>query len=163
MIQKKYNKSMKYFFGIVMVVFMFGGMASSVFAQAITPGTQTQQNTGAVSSNPPNSNANSFPNPFAGDDKTKSVVGFVTFILEKIVLPVALVVVIFAVIYSGYLFVTAQGNEEKLTEAKKTFFTVIIGSLIILGSVVIATAIHGTLCKISPTIPGVCQGGTPIK
>jgi hypothetical protein len=103
--------------------------------------------------------APSFPNPFKDKENTGSIYGFVKLILEKIVMPIASVVVVFFVIYSGFLFVTANGNEEKLKKAKKTFWAVIIGAVILLGSVVIANAIKGTLCQIIPSIPGLCDPG----
>ncbi|HRH26021.1 MAG TPA: pilin [Candidatus Paceibacterota bacterium] len=41
------------------------------------------------------------------------------------------------IIYSGFKFVSAQGNPEKLKAARKTFLNTIIGTAIILGSWVI--------------------------
>jgi len=53
-----------------------------------------------------------------------------------------------AIIYSGFLFVTAQGNSEKLTKAKKALLYTIIGAALLLGSYVIATAIGKTVDEI---------------
>ncbi len=101
-----------------------------------------------------------FPNPFDGRDGTDSIGGFVAFALEKIVLPIGAVIVVFFVIYSGYLFVTANGSEDKLDKAKHTFLGVVIGAAILLGSVTIAAAIKGTLCEIAPSIPGLCSSSS---
>lgn len=49
------------------------------------------------------------------------------------------------IIYSGLLFVTARGNEEKLKSAKKTFMWAMIGAAILLGAWVIAKAISTTI------------------
>ena len=89
------------------------------------------------------------PNPLAGN--VTDIISFVRFVLTNIVLPIGVVIVVFFVIYSGFLFVTAQGNASKLEDARKTFLWVVVGAAILLGSVVIAEAIKTTVCKISPT------------
>lgn len=67
----------------------------------------------------------------------------------QIILDIALVVgipiVALGLIYSGFLFVKAQGNETKLTEAKQAFLYVIIGAFILLGAYVISEAIGATI------------------
>ena len=45
-------------------------------------------------------------------------------------------------IYSGFLFVSARGNEEQLTKAKTTFFWTIIGALLVVGAFAISLAIE---------------------
>lgn len=37
-------------------------------------------------------------------------------------------------VYSGFLFITARGNDEKLTHAKRNFFYVIVGIGLFLGA-----------------------------
>lgn len=56
-----------------------------------------------------------------------------------------------AIIYTGFLFVLAQGNKEKLNKAKQAFLYVIIGGALILGSFVIAGAIKTTVDKVVDT------------
>jgi heme/copper-type cytochrome/quinol oxidase subunit 2 len=68
---------------------------------------------------------------------------FVTLIV-KLVQMVAVPFLVMAIIYSGYLFVAAKGNEKELGEAKLWLFSTLIGALIILGAQVIATAIFNT-------------------
>jgi hypothetical protein len=51
-------------------------------------------------------------------------------------------------VYSGFLFVSAQGKEEQLTRAKNNFLYVVIGSILILGAWVIATLIGGTVTQV---------------
>ena len=46
------------------------------------------------------------------------------------------------IIYSGFLFVSARGNEEQLERAKGTFFWAVIGALLVVGAFAIATAIE---------------------
>lgn len=60
------------------------------------------------------------------------------------VVKVGAAIVVFLVIYSGFLFVTAQGSDEKITKAKKYFFSVIIGALLILGAQVLSVVICNT-------------------
>ncbi len=68
--------------------------------------------------------------------------------LVKITLPF---LVIF-LIYSGFLFVEAQGNEEKLAAAKKNFLYVVIGGIVILGAWTIAMALKGTVEQLEEPI-----------
>jgi len=83
-----------------------------------------------------------------------SITGFVEILLTNIVLPIGAVVVVFFIIYSGYLFVTAGGSEEKLKTAKQTFLWVVVGAAVLLGSWAIAVAIKTTVCQISPAAGG---------
>lgn len=71
--------------------------------------------------------------------------GFVTGVLNTIVLPVGAVVATFFIIYSGFLFVTAQGDSKKIEDAKTTFFYTVIGTLILLGAATIAGIIQATV------------------
>lgn len=66
-----------------------------------------------------------------------------------ILAPIAVVMII----YAGFLFVTAQGNEAKLTLAKKTLLWSVVGLILILGTKVLATAIQATICELSAGSP----------
>lgn len=90
------------------------------------------------------------PNPLANN--VNSITDFVREVLGNIVLPIGSIVVVFFIIYAGYLFVTAGGNEKKLETAKKTLLWVLIGSAVLLGSWAIALAVEGTLCRIAPML-----------
>lgn len=59
----------------------------------------------------------------------------------KIGIPIAAIFII----YSGLLFVTARGNEKQLETAKASFTWAIIGTAILLGAWVIASAIEATI------------------
>lgn len=54
------------------------------------------------------------------------------------------VVVILMMVYVGFKFVTAQGNDAKITEAKTMLLWTVIGALILLGAQAIALAIEAT-------------------
>lgn len=51
-------------------------------------------------------------------------------------------------IYSGFLFVSARGNEEQLAKAKTTFFWTIIGALLVVGAFAISLAIKDFATKL---------------
>jgi len=76
---------------------------------------------------------------------TDTVPALITKILTDIVTPIGGVVIVFFIIYAGFLFVKAQGNAEKIEEAKKILFYVVIGAAVILGANLIATVISGTI------------------
>ncbi|MEX0918605.1 MAG: TrbC/VirB2 family protein [Candidatus Paceibacterota bacterium] len=63
----------------------------------------------------------------------------------SIVVQVGMPVIALGIIYSGFLFVTAGGNDTNLIKAKKTFLWVIVGAAIVLGAFVISSAIRGTI------------------
>ncbi len=67
--------------------------------------------------------------------------------LLNIIIIIAVPIVVLAVIYAGFLFVTAQGNEEKLKKAKHAIVWTLIGALLILGAKVVADAIQGTVSE----------------
>lgn len=79
--------------------------------------------------------------------KVKTIYAFIEQILD-IVFKIGTVVAIFFIIYTGFLFVTAQGNETKLATARKAFLYTIIGTALLLGAWVLATAIEGTITQL---------------
>jgi len=69
---------------------------------------------------------------------------FITAIIN-IVLLVGIPIVTLAIIYSGFLFVQASGNSEKLGTAKKALLYSVVGAALLLGAFVLAEAIKGTV------------------
>lgn len=65
--------------------------------------------------------------------------------LLDIVLTVGVPLIALAIIYSGYLFVAAQGNPEALKKAKSTLVYVVIGAAILLAAYAISEAIVGSI------------------
>lgn len=91
-----------------------------------------------------------FPNPF-GDGSgggLRTLTDLLREITNNIILPIGAVIVVLMVIYAGFLFVTAQGNENKITDAKRAFTYAVIGALILLGAWVIANVIKETICAL---------------
>jgi len=64
------------------------------------------------------------------------------------VLKVGIPVIALAIIYSGFLFVFARGNEEKLKTAKDALFYSVIGAAVLLGSWAIAEMIASTIAAL---------------
>lgn len=83
-------------------------------------------------------------NPLRG---VNDVGSFIKKILD-LVLTLGIPIVALFIIYSGFLFVTARGNSEKLGTAKKTFGYTLLGAAILLGSWVIAQALTQTVTDI---------------
>lgn len=76
--------------------------------------------------------------------KVSSIPELINLILG-LVIDIGLPVVALAIIYVGFLFVSARGNESKLSEAKTAFLWTVVGAAIVLGAFVISTAIEGTI------------------
>lgn len=91
-------------------------------------------------------------NPLSG---TNSIFGLVERVLEFIV-KVGTVVVVFAVIWTGFLFIKAQGAPEKLKEAKNAFLWTVIGGVILIGAQVLSTVICTTTNELGANVQ--CSG-----
>ncbi len=57
-------------------------------------------------------------------------------------------VIVLMVVYTGFLFVKAQGNPGKISEANKALAFTLIGAVVVLGSKAIALAIEATVKSI---------------
>ncbi len=97
-----------------------------------------------VSSGPATSVPLSFqvPNPLGST--TTTLDQFLSNILSAIVLLLTPVITIM-LLYSGCLFISAQGNEEGLTKAKATLMYTLIGAAVILGAQGLALVLKNTV------------------
>lgn len=68
--------------------------------------------------------------------------------LVDIALTIGVPIVALAIIYSGFLLVTARGDKAKLEKGKRAFLAAVIGGAILLGAWVIAQAIGATINQI---------------
>jgi len=59
--------------------------------------------------------------------------------------PIAITFSVVFIIYSGFLFVTASGNQEKLKSAKTTFTWTIVGTAIVVGASLLAEVVINTI------------------
>jgi hypothetical protein len=69
----------------------------------------------------------------------------------KVVIAVGFPVLVLMIVYSGFLFITAQGNKESVEKAKKAFTWTVIGGAVLLGALAIAELLRATIEQISPT------------
>ena len=95
-------------------------------------------NTG--SGNLGNSSSTTIKNPIQAD----TVSGLIKTILEGVI-KIGFPVIALAIIYCGFLFVSAQGNPEKIGDAKRALTYTLIGAAILLGSWAIAQLITETV------------------
>lgn len=84
-----------------------------------------------------------FTNPFAGAG-INTVPDFIDKLID-ILINLGAVVVVFFVIFAGFRFVIAQGNPEKIQNAKTILFYTLIGGAILLGAKVISEVIKTTV------------------
>jgi hypothetical protein len=66
-------------------------------------------------------------------------------IIIDAVVQIGVPVVALGIIYSGFLFVKAQGKPEAIKTAKEVFMWTIVGAVIILGAFVILEIVQGTI------------------
>ena len=76
-------------------------------------------------------------NPLA----TNSIQEFLETILT-VVMVLSVPVIIFFVIYAGFLYATARGNSDQIKQATQAFTYAIIGGLIVLGAMVLVGIIQ---------------------
>lgn len=83
------------------------------------------------------------PNPFhnAGD----TLPALFAAIIDKILLPIGAMVAVISFILAGFKFVTAQGNETKIKEARSALLHTAIGTVLLLGAWTIAKVIETTI------------------
>lgn len=79
--------------------------------------------------------------------KFPNIQKFVEGVLQAIVM-IALPIITIFIVYAGFLFIAARGNESKLSNAKNNFQYVIIGTIMILSAWVLATLIGGTVTQL---------------
>lgn len=69
------------------------------------------------------------------------------------------VLIVFFIVFAGFKFVTAQGNSEKVSEARKMLTWVVVGAFVLLGVYVIKAAICGSIQQLG--IINACALTTP--
>ncbi len=90
------------------------------------------------------------PNPGSGGVRLDNpiAVGSIQEFMQKaleIVVQVGFPIIVLALVYTGFLFVKAQGNDDELKKAKRSFFWTVVGAIVILGALIITTALSGTI------------------
>lgn len=64
------------------------------------------------------------------------------------IVQIGTIILTLALVYVGFLFVVAQGNEEKISNAKSALLWTIIGGLVLLGASAIGAVIGSTVDKL---------------
>ncbi|MEK7060349.1 MAG: TrbC/VirB2 family protein [Patescibacteria group bacterium] len=82
-------------------------------------------------------------NPIA----SKTIIDFIQKILEGVI-KIGMPIIVLAIIYCGFLFVSAQGKPESIKKAKDALLYTLIGAAILLGSWAIAQLIKDTVLKL---------------
>jgi len=100
----------------------------------------------ALAGNTPTGINFSFENPLG----FTSIEGLALAILN-IVIVIAVPIIILAIIYAGFLYVTAKGNAEQVKRATQAFTYAVIGGIVIIGAVVIAEIIANLVKAFSAT------------
>ncbi len=90
--------------------------------------------------NSPPGGKNKIDNPLKNDD----LFAFINSIIDA-ALKIGAVVAVLAIIFAGFMFVTAQGDEEKIKTAKRILLYAAIGIVILLGARVISDVIINTV------------------
>lgn len=101
-----------------------------------TPGTVTAP---ATTNTNTTGGATTLSNPL----NATSLAGLVEEILTALE-QVGYVLVVLALVYCGFLFVAAQGKEEKIREARSALMWTIIGGLVLVGATAIQAVIVST-------------------
>ena len=129
----------KNLFKVMLVAFLII-MPIASFAQTPTGGNTPTPTGGNFGCNPA---TGKICNPI----NTNTIQEFIKTLLEG-VLKIGIPIVALAIIYCGFLFVSARGNSEKLTKAKDTLLYTLIGAAILLGSWAIAQLISATVTEL---------------
>lgn len=139
-----FKKSLNYY---SFVFFLLVLIPLSVFGDSHSgAGAGNNQKSGAGAGNSQNLNIDvKIENPLGS--KINSLPDFIEAILN-IVVTIGVPIVALAIIYTGFLFVTAQGNSEKLKTAKNALLYTLIGAALVLGAWILANAIAGTVDQI---------------
>ncbi len=82
-----------------------------------------------------------FFNPLKGTNDFASLIEKILGVLIQIGIPI----LVLMIVYSGFKFVTAQGNESEVTKAKAALFWSVVGGAVLLGAKVIAEVIKATV------------------
>lgn len=127
-------------------LFLFN-FAFAQFGNVSNPPGNVSNSPGNVS-NPPGNVSNpgvqgtTIPNPFRAGN---TLFQLLETIVNEIILPIGGVLAVLAFIYSGFLYVTAQGSETKIAKAHKALLYTAVGTAILLGSWALGNVIKNTI------------------
>ncbi len=148
------NKSMKKITGWALAGIMTCGLAGALVAAPVlaapSNGTQLAQAGDAGTSTPKGlKGAETSMKTFSGQAGVTTQ-GDLTIIAGKVIrgfLGLLGTIFVILIIYAGYLWMTASGNEEQITKAKKMITNAVIGIIIVLLAYTITSFVIGALSK----------------
>ena len=79
-------------------------------------------------------------NPLGDTDDFQTLISAILHAVSTI----GAVLVVLAIIYAGFLFVTAQGNADKIKQAKNVFLWTLVGAIVLLGAEALSQVIRDT-------------------
>lgn len=90
-------------------------------------------------------------NPLNRSLSSGGIPGIINAVMRGVVMPLASILVVLAILYSGFKFVIAQGNATEIQKARDGLVWVLIGSAVLLGAYGISEFIQGTINQIVTT------------
>ena len=144
---------MNYFSRIIFILLIVVSMGISTIAS--TASAQNINNSGSANINNSGNQQSSSNTSTSGTVefiknpiKVNSIIDFIKAIID-VLIKIAIPIIALAIIYSGFLFVSARGNTEKLEAAKRTFIYTLLGAAILLGAWALAQIISETVSAIT--------------
>lgn len=132
---------MKYLYSLLLIIFLSTGVgnfytASAAFDDGVLS-TETQMDDGQLTGS---GQSVRIDNPIKADN----IIELFQKIID-IVMVFAVPLIVFFIIYAGFLYVTARGNEETIKKAHMALLYALIGGLLILGANVLIDIVQGTV------------------
>lgn len=91
----------------------------------------------------PNQQRNGFANPLGQQGGTLQT--FLYALLDKVIIPLGAIVVVFSIILAGFKYITAQGDPKAIAAAHQQLTWTAIGAAVLLGAKVISMVITNTV------------------
>ncbi len=107
-----------------------------------TGGATQRGGTGGATQRPPTGQSG-FANPLGQSGGTLQT--FLYALLDKVVIPLGAIVVVFSIILAGYKYITAQGDPKAISAAHQQLTWTAIGAAVLLGAKVISMVITNTV------------------
>lgn len=89
---------------------------------------------------PPTTDSATLDNPL----RAGSLPELLTIVLNALI-QIGTIVLVLALVYVGFLFVAAQGAEEKIRDARRALLWTVIGGMLLLGATAISGVISATV------------------
>lgn len=117
-----------------------GGGETDTLGEGGSGWTDTLGSGGSGTTNTPGGGSTKLANPL----KVNTIQELLNLILQ-VVVTLAVPIIVLFIIYSGFLYVTAQGKPEAIKKATTAFTWTIIGGVIVLGASLLLTVITNTV------------------